>query len=67
LTEEIHRIRPDIPVVLTSGYLQAEDQTKAESLGIRELIQKPATANLLAAALERIFAEHAARVQGAPS
>jgi len=53
--------------VLTSGYLQAEDQKKAESLGIRELIQKPATANLLAAALERIFAEHAARVQSAPS
>ena len=67
LTEEIHRIRKEIPVVLTSGYLQPEDQKKAESLGIRELIQKPATANLLAAALERILAEHAARVQGAPS
>ena len=31
LTEEVHKIRREIPVVLTSGYLQAEDQQKAES------------------------------------
>ena len=65
-TEELRRIRSDVPVVLTSGYLQAEDQEKAEDLGIRELIQKPATANLLAGALERIFADHAARTHTAP-
>lgn len=64
-TEEVHRIRGEIPVVLTSGYLQAEDQQKAESLGIRELIQKPATANLLAGALQRILADQTARVHGA--
>jgi PAS domain S-box-containing protein len=64
-TEEVHRIRREIPVVLTSGYLQAEDQVKAESLGIRELIQKPATANLLTGALQRILAEQTARVHGA--
>ncbi len=65
LTEEVHRIREEIPVVLTSGYLQAEDQQRAEVLGIRELIQKPATANLLAGALERILAEQGTRVHGA--
>ncbi len=65
LTEEVHKIRREIPVVLTSGYLQAEDQQKAESLGIRELIQKPASANLLAGALQRILAEQTARVHGA--
>jgi CheY-like chemotaxis protein len=65
-TEELRLIRQEIPVVLTSGYLQPEDQEKAESLGIRELIQKPATADLLSGALERILSEHAVRVQGAP-
>lgn len=65
-TEELRLIRSEIPVVLTSGFLQPQDQEKAESLGIRELIQKPATADLLSGALERILGEHAARVQGAP-
>ncbi len=64
-TEEVHRIRREIPVVLTSGYLQVEDHQKAESLGIRELIQKPATANLLAGALQRILAGQTVRVHGA--
>jgi CheY-like chemotaxis protein len=62
LTEEIHRTRSDIPVVLTSGYLQAEDQEKAEKLGIRETIQKPATADKLAGALEKIFSEQPPRM-----
>ena len=61
LTEEIHRTRADIPVVLTSGYLQADDQKKAESLGIRETIQKPATAEKLAGVLEKIFSEQVNR------
>jgi len=66
-TEELRLIRREIPVVLTSGYLQSEDQQRAEDLGIRELIQKPATADLLAGALERILAEKSPRVQTAPA
>jgi DNA-binding NtrC family response regulator len=62
LTEEIHRTRADIPVLLTSGYLQADDQQKAESLGIRETIQKPATADKLAGALEKILSEQPAKM-----
>ena len=62
LTEEIHRTRADIPALLTSGYLQAEDQQKAESLGIRETIQKPATADKLAGALEKVLSEQPARM-----
>jgi len=65
LTEEIHRTRSDIPVVLTSGYLQAEDQEKAEKLGIRETIQKPATADKLAGALEKILSEQPPRMHAA--
>jgi len=65
LTEEIHAIRADIPVVLTSGNLQTEDQERAEILGIRETIQKPATADKLAGALEKILSEQAVRTQSA--
>jgi PAS domain S-box-containing protein len=62
LTEELHRIRPDIPVLLTSGYLQAEDQRKAESLDIRETIAKPASADKLAGVLEKILSGQTARM-----
>jgi CheY-like chemotaxis protein len=65
LTKEIHRTRADIPVLLTSGYLQKEDQQKAESLGIRETIQNPATADKLADALEKILSERPARMHSA--
>src|SRR5260221_43516 len=65
LTEGIHQIRADIPIILTSGYMQAEDQQRAESLGIRETIQKPATADKLAGALEKILSEQPARVHSA--
>jgi CheY-like chemotaxis protein len=65
LTEGIHQIRADLPVLLTSGYLQAEDQQKAKSLGIRETIQKPATADKLAGALEKILSEQSNRVHSA--
>jgi CheY-like chemotaxis protein len=50
------------PVLLTSGYLQAEDQQKAERLGIRETIQKPATAEKLAGAVEKILTQQPARM-----
>jgi signal transduction histidine kinase/ActR/RegA family two-component response regulator len=65
LTAGIHEIRADIPVLLTSGYLQADDQLKAEALGIRETIQKPATAEKLAGALEKILSEQAERAHSA--
>ncbi|HET7105289.1 MAG TPA: PAS domain S-box protein [Candidatus Acidoferrum sp.] len=65
LTEGIHQIRADIPVILTSGYLQAEDQQRAEILGIQETIQKPATAEKLAGALEKILSEQAQRAHTA--
>jgi len=37
------------------------------NLGIRELIQKSATADLPSRALQKILAEHSARLQGAPA
>ena len=61
LTEQHCLIRREIPIVLPSGDLQLDDQERPETLRIRELIQKSATADLLSGALERILAENAAR------
>ena len=48
-------IRPDIPVVITSGYVTAEGQERALNMGIRDLIRKPDTIEQLGSALDQIF------------
>ena len=62
LAREIVAIRPDIPVVMTSGYIRPEDEAEAQKIGIREMILKPDTIEELAKALHRVFsspkAEH---------
>jgi PAS domain S-box-containing protein len=51
-------IRPDIPVLLATGYVRTEDVAQARSIGIREVIWKPQTVgemgDLLAQQLEKL-------------
>jgi response regulator RpfG family c-di-GMP phosphodiesterase len=51
------QIRPDLPVVLTSGYLPPEEQAKAKGLGIRHVVTKPVNARELRNVLAAIFRE----------
>ncbi|HEY0686049.1 MAG TPA: ATP-binding protein [Steroidobacter sp.] len=53
----IQEIRADLPVVVTSGYVRAEDRDKARELGVRDLVLKPDTVEELARVLEKVF-EH---------
>ena len=46
-------IRPDVPVLMTSGYVRPEDADAARALGIRELIAKPDTVEELGDAIDR--------------
>jgi CheY-like chemotaxis protein len=41
LAAEIALMRPDVPVVLMSGFAGAQLQERARGLGIRELLRKP--------------------------
>ncbi|HWK51230.1 MAG TPA: ATP-binding protein, partial [Steroidobacter sp.] len=43
LAEELLRIRPDLPVIVTSGYVRAEDARRAEQIGVRDVVMKPNT------------------------
>jgi PAS domain S-box-containing protein len=54
---QVLRRRPDLPVVLTSGYITEGLRTQAASLGVREVIYKPNTADELAAAVARLLAD----------
>jgi CheY-like chemotaxis protein len=55
LARSILAIRPEIPVLMTSGYVRPQDREAAEQLGIRELILKPDTVDELGRSLERVF------------
>ena len=46
-------IRPDIPIILCTGFNDVIDDEKAKSMGIRELLPKPASINELKAAIRR--------------
>jgi PAS domain S-box-containing protein len=48
-------IRPDIPVVISTGYIRPEDQEKAQAVGVLKLIQKPHTMEHLQQTLAQVF------------
>jgi FixJ family two-component response regulator len=51
LAEQIHRIRPDIPIVLMSGFTSAALATRARDAGVVEVLAKPLVARDIARAL----------------
>ncbi|MFM9968145.1 MAG: ATP-binding protein [Burkholderiales bacterium] len=51
IAEEVARIRPDLPVVLVSGFVDERLRHKAASAGVRRILDKPFSADELGAAL----------------
>jgi PAS domain S-box-containing protein len=56
LVRELRAVRPDVPIVMTSGYLRPEDTDLAHRLGIRDLVLKPVTVTQLEEILHRVLA-----------
>jgi CheY-like chemotaxis protein len=48
VSQRVRSIRPDIPIIMASGCLRAEDHKMAERLQINQLVQKPDTVDELA-------------------
>lgn len=55
LAQRILHIRPDIPIILTTGYSEMVDEVRSRQIGIREYLMKPLTPEGLAAALRRVL------------
>jgi len=55
LARALQQMRPDLPILMTSGYLRPEDQEMAARIGIRDLILKPHTVEALGETLDRLF------------
>jgi PAS domain S-box-containing protein len=50
-------VRPNVPILMTSGYVRPQDREAAQTLGVRDLILKPNTVEELGHALARLFEE----------
>jgi len=53
LANKLMDIRSDIPIILCTGFNDVIDEEKAKSMGIRELLLKPASTNELKTAIGR--------------
>ena len=52
---EMLAIRPDLPIVLTSGYVRPEDEAQAREIGIRAVCSKPGALNDLGKTLAEVM------------
>jgi len=53
LAEELLKIRPDLPIILCTGYSETINGDKARKIGIRELVMKPFGIREIAIAIRR--------------
>jgi CheY-like chemotaxis protein len=55
--KKVLALRPAMPVILTTGYIDADDLARARGAGIREVIMKPTTALEMGRAFRRLLGE----------
>ncbi len=51
------QLRPEVPVVMTSGYVRAKDRESVMKTGVRDLLLKPNTVEELGDVLHRLMAQ----------
>ena len=66
LASQLLAVRPNIPIIMTSGYVRAEDQERALHMGLRDLILKPDTIEQLSRTLDRLFQNEGAPTKQLP-
>lgn len=59
LSQAIRQVRPDVPIILCTGFSHVITQENALSMGINAFLQKPLTMHDLGAAIQRVLDEHA--------
>jgi CheY-like chemotaxis protein len=57
LAREILARRPEMPVIMTSGYVRPQDEETARLLGIRAVVLKPGTVEELGTMLRELLGD----------
>ncbi|MCI5188917.1 MAG: response regulator [Candidatus Electrothrix sp. AS4_5] len=55
VTKKIIALRPDLPVIICTGFSELVDEEKAQEVGARALLMKPLTKKELACAVRKVF------------
>ena len=55
LSEKIMRLRPDIPIILCTGFSEMITEEKAKAMGIREYVVKPLLQGEIAGLIRRVL------------
>ena len=55
LARELLRIRPNLPVIICTGYSQTIDHERAKKIGIKALVEKPMLMDEIAAAVRKVL------------
>ena len=55
LARQISKLRPEVPVILMTGFSEKIDAEKAKWLGIRGFLMKPVVLNSLAALIRKLL------------
>ncbi|GIX49425.1 MAG: histidine kinase [Candidatus Tectimicrobiota bacterium] len=56
LVQELRRLRPDLPIILCTGFSHTLSEAKVAALGLQGFLYKPLVASELAAAVQRALA-----------
>ncbi len=57
LVEELRRVRPDIPIILCTGFSHMMNAEKAQALGVDAFVMKPGVTEELAVRLQQVLAK----------
>ncbi|MCF7688459.1 MAG: PAS domain S-box protein [Cephaloticoccus sp.] len=57
LTRELQAIRPNLPIILTSGYMGAASEKQLHNQGIREVLPKPPTIRSVGLIVHRVLSQ----------
>jgi len=55
VAKQLHALRPDLPVILVSGYSVSVEAERLQEVGICERLEKPVTVAVLARVLARVL------------
>jgi len=54
---EMMQIRPNLPIVLCTGYSSVMSEKRAKDLGVKELVQKPLRTKEIAQIIRKVLDE----------
>jgi DNA-binding NtrC family response regulator len=64
MAKEMMKLRPDLPIILCTGYSELVTPEKAKEAGIREYVMKPLSISELTGAIRRALGTESAAIKG---